>query len=92
MKRLIAILAASAALAVLAPVVSMDIADARSKAKSTESAPAPSKETGSPSEGAASGEKGAAMPSSSGQATNEAWDQTYESDLAQEKRLKAGGK
>jgi len=42
-----------------------------------------------PSDGAASGEKGAAV--GSGEATNAAWDQTYQSDVAQEKQLKAGG-
>jgi len=40
------------------------------------------------SDGAASGEKGAAM--GSGAATNAAWDQTYQSDIAQEKQLKSG--
>lgn len=90
MKNLVAILAASAALAVLTPVVSVDMAAAKSKAKSTEVAPPPSKAT--PSEGAATGEKGAAMPAASGQATNQAWDSTYQSDIAQEKQLKAGGK
>ncbi len=91
MRKLIALIAASAALAVLTPVMTVDMAAARSKAKSTEATPAPSKEA-TPSEGAASGEKGAAMPSSSGQATNQAWDQTYETDRAQEKQLKSGGK
>jgi hypothetical protein len=41
-------------------------------------------------DGAASGEKGASM--GSGEATNAAWDSTYQSDLAQEKQLKSGGK
>jgi hypothetical protein len=41
------------------------------------------------SEGAASGEKGMGL---SGEATNQAWDQTYQSDIAQEKQLKSGGK
>ena len=41
-------------------------------------------------DGAASGEKG--MSSSAGEATNAAWDQTYQSDIAQEKQLKGGGK
>jgi len=27
----------------------------------------------------------------SGEATNQAWDATYQSDIAQEKQLKAGG-
>ena len=39
--------------------------------------------------GAASGEKGSSM--GSGEATNKAWDQTYQSDIAQEKQLKSGG-
>lgn len=40
-------------------------------------------------DGAASGEKGASM--GSGEATNQSWDATYQSDIAQEKQLKAGG-
>jgi hypothetical protein len=86
MKRLIAMVAAIAALSA-APVITADFAAAKSKAKSTESAPAPK---ASPNEGAASGEKGAAL--GSGESTNAAWDQTYQSDIAQEKQLKAGGK
>jgi hypothetical protein len=41
-------------------------------------------------DGAASGEKGKSSPG--GEATNQAWDQTYQSDIAQEKQLKSGGK
>jgi hypothetical protein len=90
MRKLIAITAAAAALTALAPVVTSDIAAAKSKAKSTESAPAPSKATAS--EGAATGEKGSAMPGASGAATNQAWDwdETYKTDKAQEQQLKAG--
>ena len=40
--------------------------------------------------GAASGETGM-NSSSSGQGMNQAWDQTYQSDIAQEKQLKSGG-
>jgi hypothetical protein len=40
-------------------------------------------------DGAATGEKGASM--GSGEATNQAWNATYQSDIAQEKQLKAGG-
>jgi hypothetical protein len=90
MRKLIAITAAAAALTALAPVVTSDIAAAKSKAKSTESAPAPSKATAN--EGAGTGEKGSAMPSASGAATNQAWDETYKTDKAQEQQLKAGGK
>jgi hypothetical protein len=43
-------------------------------------------------EGTATGEKGSAMPSASGAATNQAWDETYKTDKAQEQQLKAGGK
>jgi hypothetical protein len=89
MRKLIAITAAAAALTALAPVVTSDIAAAKSKAKSTESAPAPSKATAN--EGAGSGEKGSAMPSASGAATNQSWDETYKTDKAQEQQLKAGG-
>ena len=32
------------------------------------------------------------MPSTSGAATNQAWDETYKTDKAQEEQLKAGGK
>ena len=39
-------------------------------------------------EGAASGEKGMGMSSS---ATNQAWDQSYQADKAQEQQLKGGG-
>ena len=90
MRKLIAITAAAAALTALAPVVTSDIAAAKSKAKSTESAPAPSKATAN--EGAGTGEKGSAMPSTAGAATNQAWDETYKTDKAQEEQLKAGGK
>ena len=85
MKRLIAMAAAIAALSA-APVITADFAAAKSKAKSTESAPAPK---ASPNEGAGAGEKGTAM--GSGESTNAAWDQTYQSDIAQEKQLKSGG-
>jgi hypothetical protein len=70
-----------------APVITADFAAAKSKAKSTEAAPAPK---ASANEGAASGEKGASV--GSGEATNQAWDATYQSDIAQEKQLKSGGK
>lgn len=40
-------------------------------------------------EGAASGEQGTGT---SGSATNQTWDQTYQSDKAQEDQLKSGGK
>jgi hypothetical protein len=110
MQKFIAILAASAALALVTPVTTIDHAYARDKAKSTEGNPTsnrtPEKMTTNPSSqvdttsegrtsdrtpgnGAASGEKGASM--SSGETTNAAWEATYQSDIAQEKQLKAGG-
>jgi len=91
MRKLVAMIAASAALAVLTPAVTMDTAMAKSKAKSAEDATAPSKHATAPSEGAASGEKGAAS-SSSGSASQPSWDETYKTDKAQEEQLKAGGK
>jgi hypothetical protein len=110
MQKFVAVLAASAALALVAPVTTADHAFARDKAKSTEGNPTsnrtPEKMTKNPSSqvdttsagktsdrtpgnGAASGEKGASM--GSGEATNAAWDATYQSDVAQEKKLKSGG-
>jgi hypothetical protein len=87
MKKLIAMVAAIGALSA-APVITADFAAAKSKAKSAESAPAPAPKA-STNEGAASGEKGTSV--GSGESTNAAWDQTYQSDIAQEKQLKAGG-
>jgi hypothetical protein len=110
MQKFIAVLAASAALALVTPVTTADHAFARDKAKSTEGNPTsnrtPEKMTKTPNSqvdttsegktsdrtpnsGAASGEKGSSM--GSGEATNAAWDATYQSDIAQEKQLKAGG-
>jgi hypothetical protein len=43
------------------------------------------------SNGAAAGEQGSAMPSPSGAATNQSWDETYKTDKAQEQQLKSGG-
>jgi hypothetical protein len=88
MRKLVALIAASAALTML-PVVTADIAAAKSNAKSTESAPAPSKAT--TNEGAASGERGSSS-GASGAASSPAWDNTYKTDKAQEEQLKAGGK
>jgi len=111
MQKLVAILAASAALALMAPVTTTDHAFARDKAKSTEGNPTsnrtPERMTTNPSSqvdttaegrtsdrtpgnGAASGEQGSSSPGS--QSQMQAWDQTYQSDVAQEKQLKAGGK
>jgi hypothetical protein len=111
MRKLVAMIAASAALTML-PVVTADIAAAKDKARSTEGAPtsdrSPGKQTTTPnsqvdttangetsdrtpkhqSDGAASGEKGVG----SGSASQQAWDDTFTSDTAQEKQLKAGGK
>lgn len=111
MRKLIAVIAASAALTML-PVITADIATAKDKAKSTEGAPtsdrSPGKQTTTPNsqvdttangetsdrtpknhaDGAASGENGVG----SGSASQPSWDDTYTSDKAQEKQLKAGGK
>ena len=111
MKKIVAIIAASAALTML-PVITADIAAAKDKAKSTEGAPtsdrSPGKQTTTPNsqvdttangetsdrtpknhaDGAASGETGVG----SGSASQQSWDDTYNSDKAQEKQLKAGGK
>jgi hypothetical protein len=111
MRKLVAVIAASAALTML-PVVAADLAAAKDKAKSTEGAPtsdrSPGKQTTTPNsqvdttangqtsdrtprnsaDGAASGEKGVG----SGSASQQSWDDTYTSDKAQEKQLKAGGK
>jgi len=111
MRKLVAMIAASAALTML-PLVTADIAAAKDKARSTEGAPTsdrtPGKQTTTPnaqvdttangetsdrtpkhqSDGAASGEKGVGA----GSASQQAWDDTYTSDKAQEKQLKAGGK
>ena len=43
------------------------------------------------SDGAAAGEQGKGMSSSSGSPSNQGWDQTYQSDKAQEQQLKGGG-
>jgi hypothetical protein len=108
MRNLVAILAASAALALVSPVTTADHAFARDKAKSTEGNPTsnrtPERMTTNPSSqvdttaegrtsdrtpgnGAASGEQGVGSASQ-----QQAWDDTYQSDMAQEKKLKAGGK
>ncbi len=108
MRNLVAILAASAALALVMPVTIADHAFARDKAKSTEGNPTsnrtPERMTTNPSSqvdttakgrtsdrtpnsGAASGEQGVGSASQ-----QQAWDETYQSDMAQEKKLKAGGK
>ena len=89
MRNLVAILAASAAFAVLTPVAKTDAAFAKDKAKSaadTPTADGTQKNHG----GAATGEQGSSSPGS--QAQMQAWDATYQSDIAQEKQLKSGGK
>jgi hypothetical protein len=93
MRKLIATIAAVAALTML-PVVTADFAAAKQKAKSaesTDSAPAPRKQAAAPNEGAASGEKGSSS-GASGTASSPAWDESYKTDKAQEEQLKAGGK
>lgn len=89
MRNLIAILAASAALAVLTPVALTDAALAKDKAKSTADSPSADRAQKS-NGGAATGEQGSSSPGS--QAQMQAWDATYQSDIAQEKQLKGGSK
>jgi len=89
MKKLVVTIAAWAALTMLVPVVTADVAAAKDKARSTEGAATSSRAA---AEGAASGEKGAGMSGSPGsQSQMQAWDETYRTDKAQEQQLKAGG-
>jgi hypothetical protein len=107
MKKLIAILAVSSALALLAPVATADHAFARDKAKSTEGNPTsnrtpermttnPNSQVDTTSEGKTSDRtptNGAASgeQGSGSQSQMQVWDETYKTDKAQEQQLKSGG-
>src|SRR5438105_4268369 len=101
MKKLLAVVAASAALALLAPATTV----AEEKAQTKEGAPTsdrtPGKETATPDsqvDTTKSGETSDRTPKNKGAATSETgsgsmqtWDQSYDSTKAQEEQLKSGG-
>ena len=115
MRNVLALIAVSGALALLAPAAVAENPDLTGKSATTAGTPnsdrTPSKQTTIPlsqvdttkngatsdrtpsNEGAAAGEQGVGSGSvSPGRSQMETWDQTYQSDIAQENQLKAGGK